>query len=144
VPLHEGPYLGYLRYHLGLVIPDDDAPVLRVGGQTYVWKAGEAVLFDDTWPHGVENRSRQLRAVLVGDGLRPMPRVASLVNRAVVRWIASPTCATSRGRPPAPRRIRMLCRRPRVHRAAESRAIGASRSARRCRAPDPRFERRGR
>jgi len=91
VPLHEGPYLGYLRYHLGLVIPDDDAPTLRVGGQTYVWKAGEAVLFDDTWPHAVENHSRQMRAVLVVDVLRPMPRLASLVNRAVVRWIASPT-----------------------------------------------------
>jgi aspartate beta-hydroxylase len=91
VPMHEGPYLGYLRYHLGLVIPEDIAPVLRVGGCTYEWKPGEAVLFDDTWPHAVENRSSQLRAVLVIDVLRPMPPLPALVNRAVARLIARPT-----------------------------------------------------
>jgi len=91
VPLHEGPYLGYLRYHLGLVIPDDAAPLMRVGARTYAWQPGEAVLFDDTWPHAVENRSKQLRAVLVVDVLRPMPRLPALLNRAVVRLIARPT-----------------------------------------------------
>jgi aspartyl/asparaginyl beta-hydroxylase (cupin superfamily) len=91
VPLHEGPYLGYLRYHLGLVIPDDVAPVMRVGACTHAWQPGEAVLFDDTWPHAVENHSKQLRAVLVVDVLRPMPPLPALLNRAVVRLIARPT-----------------------------------------------------
>jgi aspartate beta-hydroxylase len=91
VPLHDGPYLGYLRYHLGLRIPADEPPTLRVAGVPYVWKPGEAVLFDDSWPHEVENRSRELRAVLVVDVLRPLPPLPALVNRVMIRLVARQT-----------------------------------------------------
>ena len=58
-----------------IVVPDDHPPRLRLGPHEYVWKPGEAILFDDTWPHAVENDSRGIRAVLIVDVLRPMPRV---------------------------------------------------------------------
>ena len=60
VPEHEGPYLGYLRYHLGVRVPVRNPPKLVVNGQDYVWKEGEAVLFDDSWPHSVVNHSEEL------------------------------------------------------------------------------------
>ncbi|TAM46044.1 MAG: aspartyl/asparaginyl beta-hydroxylase domain-containing protein [Gammaproteobacteria bacterium] len=90
VPLHEGPYLGYLRYHLGLRVPKDDPPKIIVNGQPHTWKEGEAVLFDDSWPHEVVNRSNELRAVLIVDVLRPMPWLPTLVNKIVTHGVARP------------------------------------------------------
>lgn len=91
IPLHVGPYLGYLRYHLALRVPTENPPKLRVGPHEYVWKEGEAVLFDDTWPHAVENTSHGIRAVLIIDVLRPMPRIPHFLNRVTTRFIAAPT-----------------------------------------------------
>lgn len=90
VPLHEGPYLGYLRYHLGLQVPAERPPRIIVGGQSHTWREGEAVLFDDTWPHEVINQAESLRAVLVIDIMRPLPWLPALVNRAVMRGLAGP------------------------------------------------------
>jgi aspartyl/asparaginyl beta-hydroxylase (cupin superfamily) len=83
VPEHEGPYLGYLRYHLGLRVPKNNPPKIVVNGQDYVWKEGEGVLFDDSWPHEVINSSDELRAVLIVDVRRPMPVTANAVNKFV-------------------------------------------------------------
>ena len=88
VPKHEGPYLGYLRYHLGLRVPKDNPPKIIVNGQDYVWKEGEAVLFDDSWPHEVINHSNETRAVLIVDVRRPLPITADLVNGFVTNVIA--------------------------------------------------------
>ncbi|WP_426760092.1 aspartyl/asparaginyl beta-hydroxylase domain-containing protein, partial [Pseudomonas aeruginosa] len=65
IPLHEGPYIGYLRYHLGIHVPQNNPPQILVNNQTYTWKEGEAVLFDDSWPHEVRNTSDDYRAVLI-------------------------------------------------------------------------------
>jgi aspartyl/asparaginyl beta-hydroxylase (cupin superfamily) len=67
IPEHEGPYRGYLRYHLGLRVPKANPPKLVVNGQDYVWQEGEAVLFDDSWPHSVVNHSPETRTVLIVD-----------------------------------------------------------------------------
>ena len=83
VPEHEGPYLGYLRYHLGLRVPKQNPPKIVVNSQEYVWKEGEAVLFDDSWPHSVVNHSDEMRAVLIVDVRRPLPFSADIVNRFV-------------------------------------------------------------
>ncbi len=91
IPLHEGPYLGYLRYHLGLRVPDQNPPTLIINSQPYKWKSGEAVMFDDSWPHEVQNDSDDIRAVLIVDILRPMPTLPTLVNRITTDWIARPT-----------------------------------------------------
>ncbi len=91
IPEHEGPYLGYLRYHLGVRVPKQHSPRLIVNSQDYVWKEGEAVLFDDSWPHSVVNHSNELRAVLIVDVRRPLPLVADLCNRFITDVIARHT-----------------------------------------------------
>ncbi|QDP71631.1 aspartyl/asparaginyl beta-hydroxylase domain-containing protein [Legionella israelensis] len=88
IPLHEGPYLGYLRYHLGIHIPKNNPPQIIVNQQPYTWHEGEAVLFDDSWPHEVRNDSDDYRAVLIIDVLRPMPFWPKLLNRFVTNVIA--------------------------------------------------------
>jgi aspartyl/asparaginyl beta-hydroxylase (cupin superfamily) len=95
VPAHEGPYLGYLRYHLGLHVPRVNPPKLVVNGQDYVWKEGEAVLFDDSYWHEVVNHSAEYRCVLIIDVLRPMPTIPSLVNRFVTNVVGRHTYGRS-------------------------------------------------
>lgn len=88
IPLHEGPYIGYLRYHLGIHVPKNNPPQIFVNNQPYTWKEGEAVLFDDSWPHEVRNTSDDYRAVLIIDVLRPMPFLPQLINQFVTYVIA--------------------------------------------------------
>jgi aspartate beta-hydroxylase len=95
VPEHEGPYLGYLRYHLGIRVPTKAPPRIIVNAQPYQWKEGEAVLFDDSWPHSVINKSDELRAVLIVDVRRPMPLFADLVNRFLIDVIGRHTYGRS-------------------------------------------------
>jgi aspartate beta-hydroxylase len=83
VPEHEGPYLGYLRYHLALRVPQHSPPKIVVAGKDYYWKEGEALLFDDSWPHAVVNHSAEMRAVLIVDVRRPFPFIPNLVNRFI-------------------------------------------------------------
>jgi len=93
VPLHDGPYLGYLRYHLGVRVPRQDPPVIRVAGREYVWKEGEGVLFDDSWPHEVINHSREPRVVLIVDVPRPLPLLPRMLNNFMLWGLAAPTYA---------------------------------------------------
>jgi aspartyl/asparaginyl beta-hydroxylase (cupin superfamily) len=88
IPLHEGPYLGYLRYHLGMQVPKQDPPRLYVNSQEYIWKEGEGVLFDDSWPHAVVNNSQEMRVVLIVDVLRPMPKIPTLINKIMTGLLA--------------------------------------------------------
>jgi aspartyl/asparaginyl beta-hydroxylase (cupin superfamily) len=81
IPPHEGPYRGYLRYHLGLIVPEKDPPSIRLKDQIYTWKEGESVLFDDSWNHEVYNQSAGDRVVLIVDIRRPMPLPFDAVNR---------------------------------------------------------------
>jgi len=91
IPAHTGPYMGYLRYHLGVVVPKDNPPRIRAGDQWYTWQEGKSIVLDDSLEHEVVNRSRDIRVVLIVDVLRPLPPVAHLVNhfvsRAVIRRI---------------------------------------------------------
>ena len=81
VPAHGGPYLGYLRYHLGIKVPANNPPSIRVKDHTHIWQEGESILFDDSWEHEVFNESNDDRMVLIVDVLRPMPWYASWINR---------------------------------------------------------------
>ncbi|WP_165230547.1 aspartyl/asparaginyl beta-hydroxylase domain-containing protein [Aquisphaera insulae] len=82
IPAHEGPYRGYLRYHLGLVVPHENPPSIRLKDQVYTWKEGESILFDDSWNHEVYNTCAQDRVILIVDIRRPMPQPFDMVNRA--------------------------------------------------------------
>jgi aspartyl/asparaginyl beta-hydroxylase (cupin superfamily) len=72
IPAHCGPYLGYLRYHLGLIVPKNNPPSMRVKDQIHTWQEGRSIVFDDSWEHEVYNKSDGLRVVLIVDFLRPM------------------------------------------------------------------------
>lgn len=93
VPVHDGPYIGYLRYHLALRVPTDKPPLIRVKGQPYTWKEGESVMFDDSWPHEVVNHSKQYRVVLIVDVPRPLPWLPRMVNHFVLWGLAAPAYA---------------------------------------------------
>ncbi len=87
VPAHCGPYRGYLRYHLGLQVPENNPPKIRVADQEHTWREGESVLFDDSWDHEVINQADDIRVVLIVDVLRPMPQPHDGINRVVTRGI---------------------------------------------------------
>lgn len=83
IPTHCGPYRGYIRYHLGVVVPQNEPPTIRIRDRFYTWKEGESVLFDDSWDHEVFNKSDGDRVVLIVDIRRPMPLVLDSINRFV-------------------------------------------------------------
>lgn len=95
IPEHEGPYLGYLRYHLALRVPQENPPRLYVNSQEYIWREGEAVMFDDSWTHAVKNDSQDYRVVLIIDVLRPMPFMPMLINRLITGILAKYTYGRS-------------------------------------------------
>jgi aspartyl/asparaginyl beta-hydroxylase (cupin superfamily) len=68
-------------------VPRNNPPKITVNGRDYVWKEGEGVLFDDSWPHAVVNHSDDLRAVLIVDVRRPLPLTGDLVNRFVTNVV---------------------------------------------------------
>ncbi len=101
---HWGYWKGFVRYHLGVVIPDnnrDSKCWIRINaeawdredrsaiaqGETYCWKNGEAVLFDDTFLHEAANETDQVRVVLFLDVARKMVWPLALLNRLFL-WIA--------------------------------------------------------
>jgi aspartate beta-hydroxylase len=94
IPAHRGPFRGLLRFYLPLVMPKTaeglPAAVLKIDGQEYRLSDGEGMLWDDTYPHEVWNRSEEVRIVLLLDVRRPhMPidmAVFSGILMTVVRW----------------------------------------------------------
>ena len=96
---HWGYWKGFLRYHLAVIIPNDNADRscwLRVNpnvadnakhdtalverGETYHWREGEGVMFDDTRLHDAKNGSDQVRVVLWLDLRRKMPPYLGALN----------------------------------------------------------------
>jgi aspartyl/asparaginyl beta-hydroxylase (cupin superfamily) len=101
---HWGYWKGFVRYHLGVVIPHnnrDQQCWIRINteaqdrarrdeieqGKKYYWTDGAAVLFDDTFLHEAANDSDEVRAVLFLDVARKMPRHLMLLNRFFL-WLA--------------------------------------------------------
>jgi aspartate beta-hydroxylase len=92
IPAHRGPYRGFLRYQLGLVIPTgpDGEPraELRVDDRTYLWRDGEGILWDDTYEHEVWNRADGYRIVFLLDVERTrMPLVPRAMHKVLFGMI---------------------------------------------------------
>ena len=66
---HVGYYKGYLRYHLGITIPEENGkkPYIICGGEKYEWIEGKGVIFDDMFMHYVNNPTNKKRIVLYLD-----------------------------------------------------------------------------
>lgn len=100
---HKGSYHGFLRYHLGVIIPynnESDQCWIRINenkednerydkesmhrGETYHWKNGEGIMFNDNYLHEAKNDSDKIRVVLFIDVVRKYPTIFSLINRAFI------------------------------------------------------------
>lgn len=87
---HRDPFAGSLRYHLGLMTPNDDRCFIEVNGERYSWRDGEGVMFDETFIHHAENFSDRDRVILFCDVERPLRyRWAQAVNRFLGYTIVS-------------------------------------------------------
>ncbi|WP_430390112.1 aspartyl/asparaginyl beta-hydroxylase domain-containing protein [Dyella sp. 20L07] len=92
IPRHSGPFRGILRFQLNLDAPPDDlgrpGAVLWLAGQEHRLGNGESLLWDDTYPHEVWNRSERTRIALLLDVRRPaMPLDLRLLSRAVTAGV---------------------------------------------------------
>ena len=93
IPEHVGYYKGYLRYHLGILIPNsdtggvDDKAYIVCGGEKYFWKEKKGIVFDDMYSHYVKNPTDQQRVVLYLDvKRRNESSVLNAVNDAGI-WL---------------------------------------------------------
>lgn len=87
---HRDPFAGSLRYHLGLMTPNDDACRIYIDGIPYSWRDGEDIVFDETYVHWAVNETQQTRVILFCDVERPlhtpiMRAVNRLVSNTLVR-----------------------------------------------------------
>lgn len=87
IPAHCGVYLGYLRYHLGLIVPKNNPPSMRVKDQIHTWEESGSIFFDDSWEHEVYNKSDGLRVVLIVDVLRPMSAPLHAANWVLTHMV---------------------------------------------------------
>jgi len=86
LPPHRGPYNGFLRLHLGLIVPEPrDKVAIRVGDQICHWAEGKALVFDDAYEHEAWNETDRTRVVLFVDFLKPLRFPANLVNWVLLR-----------------------------------------------------------
>jgi beta-hydroxylase len=89
---HRDPFAGSLRYHLGLKTPNSDQCRIYIDGQPYAWRDGQAILFDETYIHSVNNDTDDVRIILFCDVTRPLHTgVVRAINNFVVRHIVKLT-----------------------------------------------------
>jgi beta-hydroxylase len=87
---HRDPFSGSLRYHLGLVTPNDDGCHIIVDGQVYSWRDGADTVFDETYVHEAYNHTEANRIILFCDVERPLRwRWAEVFNRWFGRMVMS-------------------------------------------------------
>lgn len=87
VPRHKGVTKGFVRCHLGLIVPQEkEKCYMDVNGTKCVWEEGHAFMFDDTFPHEVYNDTKEERVVLLIDVERPMTRKGLFASRLAM-WI---------------------------------------------------------
>lgn len=73
---HRGVYRGNTLAHLGLVVPNPIKDyTFHVERESKNWEEGKAFAFEDSYPHYVTNTSKHLRAVLIVEFRRDVPRI---------------------------------------------------------------------
>lgn len=94
---HRDPFAGSLRYHLGLMTPNDDRCHINVDGEIHSWRDGEDVLFDETYIHYAQNGTDKHRLILFCDVERPMNNaVARAYNRAASQLFMATSATQNR------------------------------------------------
>ena len=77
---HSDPIAVSLRYHLGLITPNSDECYINVDGKRNAWRDGVAFIFDETYPHFVENNTDEKRLILMCDIARPTHTLGRVVH----------------------------------------------------------------
>jgi len=86
---HRGAFRGYLRYHLGVEVPDPNTACgIKILNEIYYWEQGKSLVFDDTFLHEAWNNAPTERVVLYVDFIRPMPRPLVIISQWLTRLIA--------------------------------------------------------
>ena len=89
---HRDPFAGSLRYHLGLDTPNSPECYITVDGESYYWKDGEGVVFDETYIHYAENKTDKTRLILFCDVERPLRnRIVRRINDFVINHVVKAT-----------------------------------------------------
>ena len=95
VPPHSDPGKGVIRYHLGLKVPkaredcfiqvepDTDLDPEFRESLRYHWAEGSSLLFDDVFPHWVQNDTDEVRVILFVDIKRPLNTLVSKALQGV-------------------------------------------------------------
>jgi len=100
---HKGYYQGFLRYHLGVIIPRNNVDGdcwIRINdnlednlrndkntmdkSETYYWKNGHGIVFNDNYLHEAANETDEIRVVLFVDVLRRFPFWMDWLNRLII------------------------------------------------------------
>ena len=89
VPTHTGPFRGITRFYMGLVVPvkesGEPGVTLTIDKQPYQLGNGDALLWDDTYPHSVQNDTDQWRIALLLDVYRAhMPGPLRAFTNAII------------------------------------------------------------
>lgn len=83
IPPHRGWAAGVVRCHYPLVVPKENSSCyIRVNDERHVWEEGQTFLFNDTHNHEVENKSDEMRVVLIIDFEPPF----SLLRKAFCKF----------------------------------------------------------
>ena len=103
IKAHKGYYYGFLRYHLGVIIPNnnqnnecwirinenlednekyDKSSIIK--GEKYYWREGEGIMFNDNYLHEAANESEQVRVVFFLDVVRKYPIWIDWLNRLLL------------------------------------------------------------
>jgi beta-hydroxylase len=100
IPPHRGPFVGVLRLHLGLLVPEPREHCrIRIANQICTWEEGRCLVFDDTYNHEVWNDTDGYRVVLFVDFARPMKTPWNRLNEAVLNAAAlAPFIREAKGR----------------------------------------------
>ena len=89
---HRDPFAGSLRYHLGLITPNSDACRIYIDGQARSWRDGQAIMFDETYIHSVNNDTDENRLILFCDVTRPIRNpIVRRINQFIIDRIVKIT-----------------------------------------------------
>jgi beta-hydroxylase len=89
---HRDPFAGSMRYHLGLKTPNSDLCRIYIDGEPYAWRDGQAIMFDETYIHSVNNDTDEVRIILFCDVTRPLlTPVMRALNYFMIRYVVKLT-----------------------------------------------------
>ena len=88
---HVGIYKGVIRYHLSLIVPKEwNKCYININGIILNWIEGSDIMFDDMFPHYVENNTNETRVILFLDIKRDFHNIfLNCINTFFLNYVKS-------------------------------------------------------